>query len=197
MRVLLVVVLLVIAAAASAQEEGLWMPDGYRLLSLEERQELSPEQTQSIAKTNSKLLEEAVRKMTAEERQAVATRLSEYGQSASTTQVEKQYITMASMLVMALAMEEHNQQQKQAEADRVKALILEAEEKTKGFASDQKSVEQEAFAVEAERRRRVDARKLYLRILPPRSWRVPARVALIQKADAGRGSNRNRLRLAA
>ena len=181
MKLTLAILLLVAASSAIAQEaEQLWMPEGYRFLTLEERQALPPAELQAIGIRNQEILRAAVKAMSREERQQVAVRLESYGKRPEATQVEKQYVTMTEMLLMATVMDEQNQKMKQVAQDRREALLKEQEETSKGFPSDQKSVEKEAWDVESAMAARGDYRLLYLRILKPlraRPWNHEVRVA--------------------
>ncbi|HEY6065074.1 MAG TPA: hypothetical protein VIY96_02900, partial [Thermoanaerobaculia bacterium] len=178
-KLLLVFLVLAMPGAAAAQEEErLWMPDGYRLLTIEERQALAPADLAAIGARNQELLRAAVKAMSLEERGKVAASLERWGNATERTQVEKQYVTMTGMLLMAVGMEEENQKLKQAAQDRLQALLREQEEASKGFPSDQKSVEEESRAVEAAMTSKADYRQLYLRILRPlraRPWNHEAR----------------------
>jgi hypothetical protein len=57
------------------------MPEGYRLLSAEERQSLPAEELKEILTRNTTLLREAAHGMTPDERHAIAQRLHAFGQS--------------------------------------------------------------------------------------------------------------------
>ena len=173
------VLLLALATAVLAQEEErLWMPEGYRLLTLEERQTLPREEQASIGTRNRSLIDEAVKGMTPEERHRIVEALGSYGKRPQATDVEKQYISMTSMQLLSAALEEHGQKEKRERADRLAALLKEQEETTKGFPSDQKSVEAESQEIHQALERRQSSRKLYLSILKPlraRPWNRWAR----------------------
>lgn len=172
----LLAALAIFAAATAAfaqEEERLWMPEGYRLLTADERQALPPAELQAIGARNQELLRAAVHAMSPEERRSVATALESYGNGHELSQVEKQYVAMTSMQLMAAGMEEENRKMKKAAQERRQALLREQEETSKGFPSDQESVEREARAVEGAMTARADYRQLYLRILKPlraRPW---------------------------
>jgi len=90
-----------------AQEEpGLWIPEGYHLLSFEERKELSEEQLKAVQTENTRLLRDAVHAMAPEERQAVAQQLTQFGASHELRDYEKQYITVTQMMLMSASIEE-------------------------------------------------------------------------------------------
>lgn len=153
------------------------MPEGYHLLSLEERRDLSPDELKAIHSKNTALLEEAFARMTPSERGALGQELQQFGQARALSDTEKHYITLVSMRLLAGAMQEHMQQEKEGEKARFQKLLQEQEETTRGFPSDQKSVEAEAWAA-YERRGKEDAHKLYLRVLKPlraRPWNDVAR----------------------
>ena len=153
------------------------MPEGYHLLSPEERRDLSPDELKAIYSKNTALLEEALARMTPSERVALGQELQRFGQAHALSDTEKQYIAVVSMRVLAGAMEEHVQQEKEGAKARFEKLLQEQEEATRGFPSDQKSVEAEAWAA-YERRGKEDAYKLYLRVLKPlraRPWNDVAR----------------------
>jgi hypothetical protein len=128
-RILLGLLLISVAVLAQAQQdqdqEQLWMPEGYRLLTIEERQALPPAELQAIGARNQELLRAAVKAMSREERQKLAASLESYRNRPDATQVEKQYVTMAAMLLMATVIEEDQQKTKQAAQDRLQALIRE------------------------------------------------------------------------
>lgn len=168
-----------IAVAAFAQEEERpWMPEGYRLLSIEERQTLSREEQESIGRRNQQLLARAIAGMTSQERQRAMESLQRFGKHGDATPAEQQYVSMASMALLASVTEEQMRKEKREAADRIQAIIREQEETSKGFPPDQKSVEAEALAVQQTLGQREDARKLYLKILKPlraRPWNSEVR----------------------
>lgn len=178
-----VLVLLLCAVTAGAlrgqQEEALWMPEGYRLLSAEERQSLPAEESKEIQTRNTTLLREAIHAMTPEERQAVAERLHAFGRSHELTQVERQYVSLTSMMLLSATMEEKNQKDRADEQSRFQKMLKDQEATTRIFAGDQKSVEAEAKAIEALIEKGGDSRGLYLRTLGPlraRPWNDSIRV---------------------
>jgi hypothetical protein len=181
-----------IALPASAQEEErLWMPEGYRLLSVEERQGLPLEDLKAIFSKNTALLEESLSRMTSSERVALGQELERFKQTHTLSDVEKQYVTIVSMRILAGGIEEHHQKQKDAEKARFEKLLRDQEE-TRGFPTDEKSVETEANAVETAVGHD-DPRKLYLRILRPlraRPWNDSARVIFrrLVRGDSEPGS---------
>jgi hypothetical protein len=178
-RALLILLLIAPSFARAQEEERLWMPEGYRLLSVEERQALAPGELKAIGARNQELLRAAIETLSSEERQKLVASLESYRNRPQATQVEKQYVTMTTMLLLSAAVEEHTQQMKQAETDRINALIREQEEKSKGFPNELKSVQEEASLVEKERSRRMNSRELYLRILKPlraRPWNQQVRL---------------------
>ncbi len=145
------------------QEEALWMPEGYRLLSVEERQSLRAEVLKEILTRNTTLLREAVHVMTPEERQAIAQSLDTFGRSHELTQIERQYVSMASMMLLAANVEEHSKKEVAAEQARFEKLLRDQEE-PRPFPPDQKSVEKEAHAISALQGKE-DLQRLYLRSL--------------------------------
>jgi hypothetical protein len=186
--------LLLYAAAAEAlhgrQEEALWMPEGYRLLSAEERQGLSAEALKDIQTRNTTLLREAIHGMTPEERQAMAQSLDAFGRNHELTQVERQYVSMTSMMLLAAVTEEERQKDRDGEQSRFQQLLKEQEATPRAFPSDQRSVEAEAQAIEALIGKE-DARRLYLRTLAPlraRPWNDYVRVCFrrIVRGDSHR-----------
>jgi hypothetical protein len=173
--------------APAQEQERLWMPEGYHLLSLEERRDLPPDELKVIHSKNAALLDEALARMTPSERGALGQELQRFGQSHALSDVEKHYIALISMRLLAGAMQEHTQQEKEAEKARFQKLLQEQEEATRGFASDQKSVEAEAWAA-YERRGMEDSQKLYLRVLKPlraRPWNDVARFVFEKLVGAG------------
>lgn len=177
-----VLVLLLCAATAGAlrgqQEEALWMPEGYRLLSAEERQSLPAEESKEIQTRNTTLLREAIHAMAPEERQAVAERLNAFGRSHELTLVERQYVTIASMMLLSTVVEEKSQKDRADEQSRFQKLLQAQEATTRTFPSDQKSVEAEAETIEA-LIGKGDSQGLYLRTLGPlraRPWNDYIRV---------------------
>jgi hypothetical protein len=148
------------------------MPEEYRLLSLEERQGLAPDELKAISSRNQTLLEEALARMTPAERVALGDELEHFGRTHALSDAEKHYVTLVSMRLLSGAMQEHVQQETEAEKARFQKLLRDQEETTRGFPSDQKSVEVEAWAT-YERRGKEDPHALYLRVLKPlraRPW---------------------------
>ena len=163
------------------------MPEGYHLLSLEERRDLPPDELKAIHSKNTALLEEALARMTPSERSGLGQELQRFGQARALSDVEKHYIALVSMRLLAGAMQEHTQQEKEAETARFEKLLKEQEETTNGFPSDQKSVETEAWAA-YERRGKEDSHKVYLRVLKPlraRPWNDVARFVFEKLVGAG------------
>jgi hypothetical protein len=164
------------------------MPEGYHLLSLEERRELSPDELKAIHSKNMALLEEAFAAMTPSERGALGQELQRFGQTHALSETEKQYMALVSMRLLAGAMQDHTQQEKEGEKARFQKLLQEQEETTRGFPSDSESVEAEAWAA-YERKGKEDSRKLYLRVLRPlraRPWNDVARFVFEKLVSAGR-----------
>lgn len=165
------------------EEERLWMPEGYRFLSNEERQTLSAEEVKTITARNTEILIDAARKMTAEERSAVLASHQRVAESRQLSQAERQYASRVSMLLLSEAAEEHSQKERRAQEAAFARMLKEQEDSSKGFPTDQESVENEAMAVRALLRQGEDLQKLYLRILRPlrsRPWNDSARVTLRQ-----------------
>lgn len=176
-RALVWLILSALAAALPAQqqqteEEILWMPEGYRLLSFEERKALPEGEMKEIGTRNTALLREAAKSMSPEERQDLAARLGQFAQTHDLADFERQYVTMFSMMLLSAGMEEKAQQDRAADQVRFEKLLRDQEETTRGFPSGQGSVEAEAQAVDA-RRHQDDRVVRYLRILKPlraRPW---------------------------
>jgi len=118
---------------AAQQEERLWMPEGYRLLTIEEHQALPPEEVKAIGQRNSDLLLQAVRAMSPAERQRVQESLQRTIENRELSQIEKQYVTMASMVLLAVPTEEHDRAQREEERQKFEKLLRDQEETTKGF----------------------------------------------------------------
>jgi hypothetical protein len=164
--------------AAPPAEEVLWMPEGYRLLSLEERNALPPEQMREIGARNTTLLREAIAAMSPAERAEVGMALSRYGQGREVPQYVRQYVAMTTMMLLAAGAEERSQADRAAIEDRYQKLLREQESTTRGFPGDQESVAKEADAIEA-RLGEADRRALYLRTLRPlraRPWNDAIRI---------------------
>lgn len=173
------VALRALAQEEPAEEDVLWMPEGYQLLPPEERSALPPDEMNAIGTRNQQLLREAVKAMTPEERQEVGARLSGYGQAhADLPQYVRQYITMASMQLLFAGMQEKVQADRDAAQARFEKLLHDQETTTKGFPSEREPVEKEANAIDAQLGK-ADARSLYLRVLKPlraRPWNDAVRV---------------------
>ena len=161
-RTALGLVLVVVSAFARAQEEDrLWMPEGYRLLTEEERQAISTEELKAIGTRNAEVMLQAIRTATPEERRAIATHLEEFGRKHELTAIQKQYVTMTSMTLMAVPVGEQDEA-RQAEAKaRFDKLVREQEAATRGFPDDTEKVEAEARDIQA-RARTGTAADLYL-----------------------------------
>jgi hypothetical protein len=169
------IVILALAAAApvrSQDEAGLWMPEGYRLLSFEERKALAEDELKALQTENTRRLREAVREMSPEERQAVSQRLSQFGASHELRDYEKQYITLTQMFLLSAGEAEKREVESAAAEARFQQLLHDQETDTKGFPAEQAAVENEAAAIESEVGK-ADSRVLYLRALRPlrvRPW---------------------------
>ena len=188
-------VLLLLTAALLAQEPPaeeepiLWMPEGYRLLSLEERNALAPEEGKEIGTRNTTLLREAIAAMTPEERQEVNAALVAYGQGRELPQHVRQYMTIVSMMLLGATSQERVLADRAAAEERFRQFLREQESSTKGFPGDQESVTAEADAIEAALEKPGDRRALYLRTLKPlraRPWNDAIRVCFrkIVRGDA-------------
>ena len=185
-----VLVLLLCAATGALggqQEEALWMPEGYRLLSAEEHQTLPAEDVKAILTRNRTLLSQAVHAMAPEERKAVAKSLEAFGQSHELTQVEKQYVAKTAMMLLSAEVEVKLREDRAAEEARFQKL-LQDQEVARPFPSDQNSVEDEAEKIEA-LIGKGDQRSLYLRTLGPlraRPWNehIRLRFRRIVRADS-------------
>jgi len=168
-------------------EPGLWMPEGYRLLGVEEREALSPDALRAIQTENTRLLREAVQAMTPEERVAVGQAMTEVAATHELRAYEKQYVTMTQMLLLSATMEEKTLAER---ADRQNRFdeFLRLQEATKGFPAEREPVEEEAAAIESEIGRQ-DGKALYLRALKPlraRPWNQEIRLCFrkIIRGDA-------------
>lgn len=179
MRLLAVVLVLLTALPLPAQEEeSLWMPDGYRLLSFEERKSLPEEELREIATKNTALLREAAKSMTPEERQDLLARLGRFAQAHELADFERQYVTMVSMMLHSAGSEEKGLADRAVVQKRFEQLLRDQEATTRGFPSDRKAVEAEADAIEAEIGK-PEERTLYLRALKPlraRPWNSTIRL---------------------
>lgn len=87
--------------SSDQEEERLWMPEGYRSLSNEERQALSADELKAITARNTEILIEAARRMTAAERSAVTANLQRVDESRQLSPAEKQYAARVAMLLLA------------------------------------------------------------------------------------------------
>ncbi len=178
--VLLALTAALLAQEAPAEDEPvLWMPEGYRLLSIEQRSALSPEEWKEIGTRNTTLLKETIAALTPEERQEVNAALVAYGQGRDLPQHVRQYITIVSMMLLAATSQERILADRAAADEKYRQLLSEQESSTKGFPGDQESVTAEADAIEAALERPADRRALYLRTLKPlraRPWNDAIRV---------------------
>ena len=169
-----------LAQEPTAEEEPvLWMPEGYRLLSVEERSALPPEEWKEIGTRNTALLKEAIAAMTPEERQEVGAALAAYGQGRELPQYVRQYITITSMMLLAAGNVERAAADRADAEERFQKLLREQETASKGFPGDQESVTAEADAIEDALEKPGEWRALYLRTLKPlraRPWNDPIRV---------------------
>jgi hypothetical protein len=162
---------------APEQQPVLWMPEGYRLLSVDERSALPPEEWKEIGTRNTALLKETIAAMTPEERQQTAADLAAYGQGRELPQYVRQYITIVQMLMLSMSVKEKTASDDAADQKRFEDL-LRAQEASGGFPSDREAVVKESQAIE-EQIARGDPRELYLKILRPlraRPWNEDARV---------------------
>ncbi|HTR03726.1 MAG TPA: hypothetical protein VMN82_11060, partial [Thermoanaerobaculia bacterium] len=182
------ILILALAAAVSlpAQEEepGLWMPEGYRLLSVEERQALSPDELRAIQTENTRLLREAIRALGSEERAAVAQRMTQFSASHELRDYEKQYVTISQMMLLSAGMEEKILEGRAETQKRFDELLRRQESETSGFPSEREPVENEAAAIEEEvEAGSPDVQALYLRALRPlraRPWNHEIRLSFRQ-----------------
>jgi hypothetical protein len=165
----------------AAQEEALWMPEGYRLLSAEEQQSLPAEEVKAISARNTASLREAIRRMTPEERQATAERLHAAGRGRRLSPIEAQYISLTTMMLLSKTVEEKHPESLPNQEARFQKLLRDQEEATKGFPSDAESVQQEAETILALLNKHfVSYRDFYLRALKPlraRPWNDAIREA--------------------
>jgi hypothetical protein len=180
MRRALIVLALLAAFTLRGQdeEERLWMPEGYRLMSLEERKALPEDEMRAIGTRNTELLREAARSMTPAQRQELGLRLGQFAQTHELAQYERQYVTMVSMMLLAAGQEERTLADRSAAESRFQAFLREQETTTKGFPAGREPVEAEADAIEAQLGK-TDSRTLYLRALKPlraRPWNEAIRV---------------------
>lgn len=165
------------AVAEGQQTERLWMPEGYRLITMEERAALPPEEMKAIGAKNSELLQKAVRAASPEERQAIAASMEAYGRTHELSQVEKQYVTMTSMSLLAATSNEQTEADKAADRARFEKLLKDQEEATRGFPDDVDAIQREVWEIDSVRQKE-DRIRLYLRalkVLRPRPWNDPAR----------------------
>src|SRR5262245_12039486 len=87
-------------------EAVLWLPDGYRLMSPEERQALTAEEMRELGTRNAEALNAAVAAMRPQERHEIADALSRYLAERDPPDYVKQYVTMAHMQMLASAVQE-------------------------------------------------------------------------------------------
>lgn len=178
---------LALGGVAPAQEpppepeeaDVLWMPEGYRLLSIEERNALPPEEWKEIGTRNTSLLKATIAAMTPEERQEVGLALSRYGQGRELPQYVRQYIAITSMMLLSAGMQEQAAADRAAAEERFQKLLRDQEDSSKGFPGDQESVAAEADAIEDALDKPGDRRALYLRALRPlraRPWNDAIRI---------------------
>ena len=107
--------LAIFASLSAAQdEERLWMPEGYRLLTTEELASLPADQVKTILSRDDVLLREAIAGMAAEERQNLNDRLETFRRSHELSQREAQYVTMVEMLVLSTAIEDKEKSDRDA-----------------------------------------------------------------------------------
>src|SRR5713101_4728087 len=127
----LVLSLLLLAGSALAlpaqQEERLWMPEGYRLLSVEERKSLSPEELNAIGTQNTALVRQAVRALTPQERQAVAEGLQAFGRTHPLDAAARQYVSLTTMMLLSATVEEKNRDEQAEERARFEKLLRDQE----------------------------------------------------------------------
>lgn len=169
-----------VGVLCATQEEALWMPEGYRLLSAEEQQSLPAEEVKAIAARNTASLREAIGRMTPEERQATAERLHAAGRDRRLTPIEAQYISLTTMMLLSKTVEEKHRQGSSDEESRFQKLLLDQEQETKGFPADADSVQQEAETILALLKNPSRNRDFYLRALKPlrsRPWNDAIREA--------------------
>lgn len=179
----LLVLALVTALSAqeptAEEEDVLWMPEGYRLLSLEERQALPEAEMKEIGARNTALLRESIAAMTPQERQEVNQALAAYGQGRELPQYVRQYIALTSMMLLSAGMQEQAAADRAEAEERFRNLLREQETVTKGFPGDAEAVTKEANAIERELTKPGDRRALYLRTLKPlraRPWNDAIRI---------------------
>jgi hypothetical protein len=131
-----------IASATLAQEpDALWTPDGYRLVTMQERQTLRPEELKEIQARNTTLLREAIERMSPDQRRATAKRLAGAAQKGELTLAERQYVTMTTMMLTAPAGgEKKAAERRSSERARYERVLREQLEVASGFPSDSDSV---------------------------------------------------------
>lgn len=169
--------------SSDQEEERLWVPEGYRLLSNEERLTLSEEELKTILSRNTVILDAAARQMSPEARAAVIANHQRVAASKPLSPIEKQYVAKTSMLLLSVINQEEDQKERRAQEAAFAQLLKKQEDSTRGFPADQKSVETEAMEIRNLLRQGEDLRKLYLRVLRPlrsRPWNETARVTLRQ-----------------
>ena len=181
-RAIIGLLLVAIAAALPAQErteeEPLWMPEDYRLLSFEERKAMPADEMKEIGTRNTTLLKEAIQAMTPEERQEVSVHLNEFGQTHELADYERQYVTIVSMMLLSAGIQERLLADRATVQTRFEKLLRDQEETTRGFPPDPEPVMAEADAIEAQFGK-ADSQALYLRALKPlraRPWNDAIRV---------------------
>jgi hypothetical protein len=171
----------------AAQEEALWMPGGYRLLSAEEQQSLPAEEVKAISARNTASLREAIGRMTPEERQATAERLHAAGRGRRLSPLEAQYISLTTMMLLSKTVEEKHPESLPNQEARFQQLLRDQEQTTKGFPSDADSVQQEAETILAILNKHfVSYKDFYLRALKPlraRPWNDAIREAFRMIVD--------------
>ena len=185
LRALVGILLLAFAAEVCAQEqpaetESLWMPEGYRLLSIEERNALPPEEMKTIGTRNMELLQAAIEVMTPSERQEVQGRLTRFLQTKAAKDYERQYATMVTMRLLAQPQAQEGRRRQEERRLRVEKLVREQEATTRGFPADAAAVQKEAEAI-LPLIGKEDASLLYLRALRPlraRPWNQDIRRAV-------------------
>lgn len=182
-----------VAPAVAQEAESLWMPEGFKLLSIEERQALPPEEWKALGARNMQLLDAAVTAMSPAERAATSRELERFAASHPLKQYEKQYVTIVEMKFLAAATEEKIAPVREQDRVRFEKLLAAQESSTKGFPSDLESVEREAGSLER-RYGKIDASELYLLVLRPlraRPWNDSIRVVFrgLVRSDSSRSWN--------
>ena len=184
---------LAFAVQAFGQEpESLWTPPGYRLLTVEERQSLPADELKAIGTRNGELLARALGSMTPEERDALPLSLKHFAETHTLSLPERQYVVQLQMRIASMKEQERLAPETEERKRRYEKLLVE-QEASRGFASDQESIEREAYAI-GELVQNGDARALYLRALKPlraRPWNNPIRhvFSRIVRSDPVRPQN--------